>query len=85
MHVHLRIGNQSLMGSDAPSEQFQRPQGTYVSIHVDSAAEGERIWKGLSEGAQVQMPFSETFWAERFGMLTDRFGTPWMVNVEKKR
>lgn len=61
---------------------FQPMQGFQVSIGVDSVAEGERIFNALSEGGQVQMPFAETFWAKGFGIVTDRFGTPWMVNAE---
>jgi PhnB protein len=84
MHARLVVGQAASMGSDAPPEHFQKPQGLYVSIGLADAAEAERIWKGLAEGARVQMPFAETFWAHRFGMPVDRFGTPWMVNVDKK-
>lgn len=61
---------------------FKPMQGFQVSIGVESVAEGERIFRALSEGGQVQMPWAETFWAKGFGMVTDRFGTPWMVNAE---
>jgi PhnB protein len=81
MHAYLAAGDLVLMGSDAPGEHFQKPQGLYVSLHADDAAQGERIFAALAEGGSVTMPFERTFWAERFGMLTDRFGTPWMVNV----
>jgi PhnB protein len=47
------------------------------------AAEAERIVKDLAEGGTVQIPFGETFWALRFGMVVDRFGVPWLVNCEK--
>jgi PhnB protein len=50
---------------------------------VEKPAEAERIFDALAEGGQVTMPFAETFWAHRFGMCTDRFGVPWMVNCEK--
>jgi PhnB protein len=45
--------------------------------------EAERIFTAFTEGGTVTMPLEETFWAEKFGMLTDRFGTPWMINCEK--
>ncbi|WP_343292376.1 VOC family protein [Vandammella animalimorsus] len=61
---------------------FQPMQGFQVAINVDTLAEGERIFRALSEGGQVQMPFAETFWAKGFGIVTDRFGTPWQVNAE---
>ncbi|HEX8245647.1 MAG TPA: VOC family protein [Longimicrobium sp.] len=83
MHVRMRVGDQVLMGSDAPSPHFEKPQGFFVSLQIDEPAEAERIFNGLSEGAEVRMPLQKTFWAGRFGMLVDRFGTPWMVNCEK--
>ena len=79
MHAHLALGSYALMGSDAGG-MYQTPAGFRVAIEPDSAAEAERIFAGLSEGGVVMMPLGETFWAQRFGMLTDRFGTPWMVN-----
>lgn len=83
MHARLDIGNQTLMGADAPPDRYERPQGFAVAIHTDQPAEAERIFKQLAEGATVQMPLQETFWAQRFGMLVDRFGIPWMLNCEK--
>lgn len=82
MHVRLEFDGQVLMGSDAPSDRFSRPQGFAVSLHVGSVAEAERLFGALAEGAQVHMPLEKTFWAERFAMLVDRFGTPWMINCE---
>lgn len=52
-----------------------------MSLGVKSTAEGRRIFDALAEGGQVTMPFGETFWSPGFGMVTDRFGTPWMVNT----
>ena len=84
MHVCMSVGQSTVMGSDSPPQHYQKPQGNWVSLSVDSAAEAERVYKGLSEGATVIMPLEKTFWAEKFGMLIDRFGTPWMVNCEAK-
>ncbi len=57
------------------------PGGRFsVHLETDSADEAGRVWQALSEGRGVHMPISEVFCAERFGMLTDRFGTPWMVS-----
>ena len=72
------------MGSDAPPQFFSQPQGFSVSISVESTDEAERIFKELADGGTVRMPLQETFWAKRFGMLIDRFGTPWMVNCESR-
>lgn len=88
MHVHLQVGAQSLMGSDAMpgagegcAGGYSKPQGTWVSIAVESAAEGRRLFDSLAAGGTVAMPFAATFWSPGFGMVTDRFGTPWMVNA----
>ena len=84
MHARLQVGDQLLMGGDAPKQHFSKPQGFSANISVDDPAEADRIFKELSDGAKVMMPIGETFWARRFGMLIDKFGTPWMVNCEKQ-
>ena len=71
------------MGADVPPGRYQKPEGFSVAIGLKDVAKAERIFKSLSEGANVQMPIQETFWAVRFGMLTDKFGIPWMINCEK--
>ena len=84
IHASLVVDGQVLMGSDAPANQYSRPQGTYISINVDKAADARRIFAALAENGDVHMPFEKTFWAAGgFGMCADRFGTPWMVNCEK--
>jgi PhnB protein len=83
MHARLQVGDAVLMGSDGPSEQIEEAKGLNVSLQVDDPAEAERIFHALAEGGAVRMPIEETFWATRFGMVTDRFGTPWMINCEK--
>jgi PhnB protein len=82
-HARLLGGDRLLMGGDAPPQFATKPQGFCVSIQVDDAAEADRIFRALGERGVVQMPLGETFWAHRFGMLIDKFGTPWMVNCEK--
>ncbi len=83
MHARLEAGGRLLMGGDAPMQGPSKPQGFCVSVLVDNPTEAERIFGELSEGGTITMPIGETFWAKRFGMLTDKFGTPWMVNCEK--
>ena len=80
MHACLVVGDQMLMASDSPPEYRQKMQGFRVSIHVDDPKEAERIFNAFADGGTIAMPFEETFWAKRFGMVDDRFGTPWMVN-----
>ena len=83
MHASMVVGDQALFGSDAPPEHFEKPQGFAVSLSIAEPAEADRVFQALSEGGSVQMPIQETFWAQRFGMLRDRFGTPWMINCER--
>ena len=82
-HIRMRIGDDILMGSDSPSQQESKPSGFAVNVGVDTPQEADRIFIALAEGGVTHMPIAETFWAHRFGMCTDRFGTPWMVNCEK--
>ena len=84
-HARIAIGEQLLMGSDAPPEHAQPVSGFSVNVSVDDPKEAERIYKALSEGGEIRMAIQETFWARRFGMFVDRFGTPWMVNCEKRQ
>jgi len=85
LHARMTTPGGVLMGSDAPPGRQAKPQGFSVSVSVDDPAEADRIYNGLADGATaVTMPIQETFWARRFGMLTDRFGIPWMINCEKE-
>ena len=83
MHASIQIGEAVLMGSDTPPDRYKRPGGITLNIGIADAAEAGRLFDQLAEGGEVQMPLAETFWALRFGMLTDRFGIPWMMNCEK--
>lgn len=82
IHATLALGGGVLMASDCPPGRYEKPRGVYISIHVKDIAEGERIFNALANGGTVQMPYEQTFWAARFGMCVDRFGTPWMINCE---
>ena len=83
MHARLRIGDETLMGSDSPPDRYEPMQGFSVTLGTDDPHEAERVFHALSENGTVQMPIQKTFWAVRFGMLVDRFGTPWMINCEQ--
>ncbi|MDW5377518.1 VOC family protein [Halomonas sp. HP20-15] len=83
MHIRLAVGDWVLMGSDSPADYYQAPQGFAVSLVFDEPAEAERVFNTLATDGSVTMPLAETFWADRFGMLVDRFGIPWMINCEK--
>ena len=82
MHARLDIGDQTLMGSDPPPDRYQPIKGITVSLSIDKPEDADRVFQALSEKGSVQMPIQKTFWALRFGMLTDQFGIPWMINCE---
>jgi len=82
-HARFSAGQTMIMGSDAAGGHFNKPQGYAININVDTPEEAERVFAALSQGGNVGMPMAETFWARRFGMVNDRFGTHWMVNCEK--
>jgi PhnB protein len=81
INAHLKVGDQELMGSDAPPQWFKGQEGFSVSIHIDDEKEGKRIFDAFADGGSVTLPFEPTFWAKRFGMVRDRFGIPCMINV----
>lgn len=85
MHARFAVGDFTIMASDSPGGRYSTPKGYAVCIGADAPEEAERIFEALSKGGNVGMPMAETFWARRFGMVTDRFGTPWLVNCEKPR
>jgi len=82
MHASLTIGDQVLMGADQMPGTFEAPKGFSLSLHMRSTADAERIFHELARGGTVQMALQKTFWAERFGVLVDRFGIPWSINCE---
>jgi PhnB protein len=82
MHAALTFDAHLLMASDDPTGNFGGVQGMHVNYTVDDTAGAERAFEALAHGGKVTMPLAETFWSPRFGMCVDRFGTPWMVNVE---
>ncbi len=84
IHGRIALGEDVIMASDAPPGRASAPAGFAINIGVDTPEEAERLFKALSEKAEIGMPMAETFWAHRFGMLTDQFGVPWMINCEKK-
>jgi PhnB protein len=78
-HARIALGGTELLGADIPPDRFQPIRSAYLSLTLESAAEAERVYALLAEGGQVFMPIQETFFATRFAMLRDRFGTSWML------
>jgi PhnB protein len=84
MHASVCIGETTLMASDGRCEGQVAFEGFSLSINVPDEAEAERVFNALSDGGLVTMPLEKTFWAPKFGMLTDKFGVAWMVSVMHK-
>jgi len=81
MHTSFSIGQTTVMASDGCSGEKANFDGFSLSLSVPTEAEANRAFAALSEGGQVKMPLTKTFWSPRFGMLEDRFGIGWMVSV----
>jgi len=82
MHARLVFEGQALMASDAhPSMPNNGSHGFSLALNFTDLDKTERVFNGLAEGGSVTMPLQKTFWAERFGMLTDRYGIEWMINA----
>ena len=81
MHARLEFDSGVLMASDdMPSNSYTGMHGFAVSVIYPTAAEAKRVFDALAKGGKVFMPLDKAFWSEAFGMLVDRFGTPWMIN-----
>jgi PhnB protein len=80
IHACLEVGDRKLMASDGPPSYERTPQGFDVQLDIAEPEEADRIYNALLEGGQARLPLDKTFFARRFGMLVDRFGTPWMIN-----
>jgi PhnB protein len=79
LHARITIGDTDILASDVPPDRFQPIRSAYLSLSVDSIEEAERIYKLLSDGGEIFMKMEETFFAFRFAMLRDKFGTSWMI------
>ena len=82
-HATLKVGDSVITGSDQPPGRYERPQGFSIILQMDDVVAAERVFQALTDGSRSDMPLQETFWAARFGVLTDRFGIPWTINCEK--
>jgi PhnB protein len=84
LHARLVLpGGGMLYAGDAPANlPYEGIKGVSIAVDYASVAEAEKVFAALAAGGQVSMPMQPTFWAKRFGMCTDKFGTPWIVNGE---
>ena len=79
LHARIELGGTVVMGADIPPYRFQPMRSAYLTLMLDSVEETERIYALLADGGQIFMKLEETFFAKRFAMLRDRFGTSWML------
>ncbi|HEX5324532.1 MAG TPA: VOC family protein [Capsulimonadaceae bacterium] len=84
IHGRLQLGDTVFYGSDGTPDNTSQPGGFSICLHGETPEDAERIYNALKEGGNVIMPIEETFFAHRFAMLKDKFGTPWMVICEKQ-
>ena len=84
MHCTLKVGDSHIMAADNPEGQ-PASVGSNISLAIGSndPAGAESMFEKMADGGSVTMPMQQTFWAERFGMLTDKYGINWMFNCEK--
>lgn len=83
MHACLGYDGGLLMASDCMQGMQHEPmQGMFVTATYPDAASARRAFDALADGGRQIMPMAKTFWSDAYGMLVDRFGTPWMVMTE---
>ena len=84
LHATLQVGGMAFSGGDVLPGAYQRPQGFQVQLNLDDVAVAERIFTQLGEDGEVTVPLQQTFWAQRFGAVVDRFGVPWSINCRER-
>jgi len=84
MHASMTVGDLMLMGADVTPDKYEPPKGFSLSIQLTDSTDAERIFRELARDGRIVMPLEKTFWAERFGMVVDRFGIPWLINCESQ-
>ncbi len=77
--AELEVGNLSILGNDVPEQEYKPMQGFHISLHVRTAVEACRIFNALSEDGQIETRLSEVAWSSAFGIVRDKFSTPWLI------
>lgn len=80
LHATITVGDTVFSGGDVLPGSYERPQGFQIQLNLDDVATAERVFAKLADGGCVTVPLQETFWAQRFGAVVDRFGIPWGIN-----
>lgn len=77
--AELQVGDYAILGNDVPQAEYRPMQGFSISLHVQTADEARRIFRTFSEGGHIVTPLSDVAWSSAFGIVRDRFGTPWLI------
>jgi uncharacterized glyoxalase superfamily protein PhnB/diketogulonate reductase-like aldo/keto reductase/enamine deaminase RidA (YjgF/YER057c/UK114 family) len=85
LHARMNLGGTELLGADIPPDRFQPMRSAYLTLTLDSDEEADRVFGLLAADGQIFMPMQDTFFASRFAMLRDRFGTSWMLLHPKRQ
>src|SRR5262245_55026353 len=83
-HATLIVGNAAFSGADVLPGAYERPRGFQIQLNLDDVEAAERIFAKLADGGLVTIPLQQTFWAQRFGAVVDRFGIPWGINCGER-
>jgi PhnB protein len=81
VHATLTIGSHRLAGADVVPAQYQRPAGVYLLFGAATRDDADRVFAQLADGGEVKMAMQSTFWSAAFGVVVDRFGTPWEITI----
>jgi PhnB protein len=81
-HAALDLGTSVLAGVDPPPADYVRPGGFQILLEMEDIAKAEEVFKALGEDGTVTLPLQQTFWAERFGVLIDKFGVQWEIQSQ---
>ena len=77
--AELQIGDYAILGNDVPGREHKPMQGFNIAPHVKTVVEARRIFNAFSEGGRVVTALSDVAWSSAFGIVTDKFGTPWLI------
>jgi PhnB protein len=82
--AEIRVGGYAILGNDVPAQDYKPAQGYNIALHVKTPGDARRIFNALSDGGSVVTPLSEVAWSSAFGIVTDRFGVPWLILAPDK-
>ena len=80
--AEIQVGDYAILGNDLRAQDFKTMQGFNIALHVKDAAEAKRVFDGLADDGHIDTPLSKVDWSPAFGMVTDRFGVPWLILAE---